>query len=76
VNNGQTSLPESMFEKWGPLLTLAQLAGILNRSTDGVRLALRESSPYTDRLNAARVRIGRRIYFRTIEVAQILLAAD
>jgi hypothetical protein len=65
-----------MFDRYGPLLTLAQLAQMLNRSTDGMRMALRESSPYAKQLNAAKVRIGRRIYFRTPDVAQILLGND
>ena len=65
-----------MFEKYGPLLTLAQLAQMLNRSTDGMRMALRETSSYAERLNAAKVRIGRRIYFRTPDVANILLGID
>ena len=65
-----------MFDRYGPLLTLAQLAQMLNRSTDGMRMALREASPYAERLNAAKVRIGRRIYFRTPDVAQVLLGID
>lgn len=72
----QTSLSLSMFDKYGPLLTLAQLAQMLNRSTDGIRMALREASPYAVRLNAAKVRIGRRIYFRTPDVANLLLGID
>ena len=72
----QTSLASSMFDRYGPLLTLAQLAQMLNRSTDGMRMALREASPYAERLNAAKVRIGRRIYFRTPDVAQVLLGID
>jgi hypothetical protein len=76
MNQTQTSLSQSMFDRYGPLLTLAQLARMLNRSADGMRMALRESSPYAKRLNAAKVRIGRRIYFRTPDVAQILLGHD
>ena len=65
-----------MFDRYGPLLTLAQLAQMLNRSTDGVRMALRDPSPYAQHLNAAKVRIGRRIYFRTPDVARLLLGID
>ena len=49
---------------------------MLNRSTDGIRMALREASPYAERLNAAKIRIGRRIYFRTPDVANLLLGVD
>lgn len=76
MNQTQTSLSQSMFDRYGPLLTLAQLAQMLNRSADGMRMALRESSPYAKQLNAAKVRIGRRIYFRTPDVAQVLLGHD
>jgi len=65
-----------MFDRYGPLLTLAQLAQMLNRSTDGMRMALRERSAYAERLNAAKIRIGRRIYFRTPDVANLLLGID
>lgn len=76
VNIPEPSLSSSMFEKYGPLLTLAQLAQMLNRSADGMRMALREANPHAERLNAAKVRIGRRIYFRTLDVARLLLGID
>jgi len=76
MNIQQPSLATSMFDRYGPLLTLAQLSQILNRSTDGMRMALREASPYAKQLNAAKVRIGRRIYFRTPDVALLLLGTD
>jgi hypothetical protein len=72
----ETSLSSLMFDRYGPLVTLAQLSEILNRSTDGVRMALREPTPYAQRLNQAKVRIGRRIYFRTMEVAQVIAGGD
>jgi len=65
-----------MFDKYGPLITLGQLAQMLDRSADGVRMTLRETSPYAEQLNLAKVRIGRRIYFRTPDVAQLLLGID
>ncbi len=76
MSAAEQTLASSMFDRYGPLLTLAQLAQMLNRSTDGMRMALREASPYAERLNAAKVRIGRRIYFRTPDVAQLLLGID
>lgn len=71
----EQTLATSMFNRYGPLLTLAQLAQMLNRSTDGMRMALRETSPYAEQLNAAKVRIGRRIYFRTSDVAAVFMQA-
>ena len=69
-------LVASMFDKYGPLLSLVQLATILHRTPDGLRMTLRDSSAYAARLNAAKVRIGRRIYFRTPDVAQVFLSCD
>lgn len=76
MTDAAISLASSMFEKYGPLLTLAQLAQMLDRSTDGMRMALSDASPYAKQLNLAKVRIGRRIYFRTPDVAQLLLGVD
>ncbi|MBD8526219.1 DNA-binding protein [Pseudomarimonas arenosa] len=76
MNVPQASLSQSMFDRYGPLLTLVQLAQMLHRSPDGMRMALREPTTYAERLNAAKVRIGRRIYFRTPEVAEILQGSD
>ena len=76
MNDVAAGLASSMFEKYGPLITLAQLAQILDRSADGMRMTLREASPYAMQLNMAKVRIGRRIYFRTPDVAQLLLGAN
>lgn len=66
-----TDLQALMFDRYGPLLTIAQLAEILKRSPDGLRQALTDESETTEALNGARVVIGRRSYFRTHEVADV-----
>lgn len=63
---------EKFMESAGPLLTIAQLAKILNRSPEGFRISLQSSRPWVQRIKATRVRVGRRVYFRTSEVAAIL----
>lgn len=68
------SMASSMFQKYGPLLSLVQLAEILHRTPDGLRMALRDDTAYAEQLNAAKVRIGRRLYFRTPEVARVFYA--
>lgn len=55
-----------------PLLTLTQLAHILNRSPDGLRISLTNKSPVSQELNAARVKIGRRVFFKTVQIAKII----
>lgn len=73
MNTAEASLSSSMLDKYGPLLTLVQLAQMLHRSPDGMRMALREPSEYARSLNGAKIRIGRRIYFRTPDVARLLM---
>lgn len=59
-------------EKYGPLLTLAQVAHLLDRSQEGLRLTLRGSSDLAKTLSAAKLKIGRRVHFRTSLVANIV----
>jgi hypothetical protein len=58
--------------KYGPLMTLADLALMLHRSYDGLRMSLRSRSELSDDINAARVRMGRRVYFSTVKIAAII----
>lgn len=62
-----------LLDKYGPLLSLAQLANVLNRSADGLRLSLRqECGELSKKFSPARKKIGRRVYFRAAIVAQVL----
>lgn len=61
-----------LLEKFGPLLSLAQLAGLLDRSPDGLRLSLGQEGEVAEKFNPTRKKIGRRVYFRSAMVAQIL----
>jgi len=63
---------ETLIKQYGPSLSFNQLAGILDRSPDGLRTALRFSGEWVNKINAARLRSGRRLYFRTVEVADVL----
>jgi len=61
-----------LLEKYGPVLSLSQLAGLLDRSTDGLRLSLLSNSDLSRKLNPARLKIGRRVYFQTLLVAKVI----
>lgn len=61
-----------LVEKYGPLLTLSQLALILDRSREGLRLTLRGNSDLARQLGAARMKIGRRVHFKTAVVASVI----
>ena len=53
-------------------MSLSDLAETLKRSVEGVRNGLsKDMDPYR-RINATRVRIGRRVYFQTAKIAALL----
>lgn len=62
-----------LLEKYGPLLSLEQLASLFDRSTDGLRLTLRDcSNDLSQRVNPARRKIGRRVYFKSSVIAAVI----
>jgi hypothetical protein len=66
------TIEEVLVKQYGPLLSLDQLATILDRSPEGLRISLRSSGEWVRRINAARLHLGRRVYFRTSEIATVL----
>lgn len=67
------TMEENLLDRFGPLLRIGQLAALLDRSPDGLRNSLRlPADEATQRLKEARVKVGRRVYFRTSEVAKVL----
>lgn len=67
---------EMFFEKYGPLMTHAQLAGLLYRSPEGLRISLRGSDPFSQKVRESRVKLGRRVYFSVPKIAKILGLSD
>jgi hypothetical protein len=63
---------ETLIRQYGQLLSINQLAAILDRSPDGLRSTLRSSGEWVNKINATRFRLGRRLYFRTVAVAGVL----
>lgn len=66
------TIEEVLLNRYGPLLSVNQLASILDRSPDGLRISLRTASAWSAKINATRLKIGRRVYFRTSQVADML----
>lgn len=62
---------EFLLKNYGPLLTINQLAEVLSRSADGLRQSLGRKCDWSLGINAARVKVGKRIYFRTVEIAKV-----
>ena len=67
---------EVLIGKYGPLLTLTEVAKLLDRSPDGLRVTIRTSNDLGRRLTAARVKIGRRLHFRAAAVASLIDGAS
>lgn len=63
---------EVLVHRFGPLMTLAQVAAILDRSPDGLRITIRTSNLLGQQLLAARVKIGRRVHFRAKAIAALV----
>ena len=66
------TIEEILVEEYGPLMSLSELAMILDRTPAGLRSSLRTSGDWINGINAARLRLGRRIYFKTSEIANLL----
>jgi len=59
---------ETLIKQYGSLLSISQLAAILDRSPDGLRITLRCSGEWVNKTNATRLRVARCLYFRTVAV--------
>jgi hypothetical protein len=69
-----TSLAQQITERYGLLLSQAQLAELLGRSADGLRYSLKcPSDSSTRALKACGRKVGRRVYYPAAEVARIIL---
>ncbi|HAT32393.1 MAG TPA: plasmid-related protein [Janthinobacterium sp.] len=66
------TIEETLVTKYGPLMSVTALSSVLDRSPESVRVFLRSNGESAQRLNLAKVKVGRRLYFRTAEIAQVL----
>lgn len=55
-----------------PLLTLEQVAQILDRSPDGLRITHSGDNELARKLRPARMKIGRRVLFKVTELARFI----
>jgi hypothetical protein len=68
-------MERELTERFGPLLTAVHLAEVLHRSEQGLRWSLTQPGQFAETINATRVRIGRRNYYRAADLA-LLLAGE
>lgn len=66
------STAQWLLEKHGPLMGLADVAQLLGRSPAGVRVGMYSDSETSAFLGPAKIKIGRRLYFRTAMVGAAL----
>lgn len=63
----------TLADRWGVLLSYAALGQVMNRSPDGLRLSLAQNrSDWARHVNQAKVKIGRRVLFRTEQIAALI----
>jgi hypothetical protein len=64
---------EILKDQYGVVMTLEQLAAILSRKPEGLRMALlKPKEAWAHDMNTHKVYIGRRMYFQTQAVAELL----
>ena len=74
---GVATLENQITARYGLLLSQAQLAELLGRTTGGLRYSLSyPSDQQTRALKACGRKIGRRVYYPAIEVARIISGAE
>ena len=59
-------------KRYGPLLSLTDLSDLLKRSPDGLRISLRSQSEFANKWNSAKRKVGRRVYFKASDVAELI----
>ncbi|MBB87295.1 MAG: plasmid-related protein [Xanthomonadales bacterium] len=60
----------------GPLLlTVEGLAELLHRTPTGIRQVLKRNTDFSAQLRGARVKLGRRVYFRRDLLGEIITSA-
>ena len=64
---------ETYAEKYGELLTLAAAAKVIDRSTENLRISLYRKELFWQRLSATKIKIGRRIHFKTNEFFDVVM---
>lgn len=65
---------ECLYRKYGgsPLLSFYQVAEILHRSPQGLRMTLRSNCELAHKLKPNQVKIGRRVYFKVSDIANLI----
>lgn len=64
---------KTLVERWGVLLDYQALSSVMHRSPEGLRITLAQNrSAWSKQINSAKVKIGRRVLFRTEQIAALI----
>lgn len=63
---------EMLLKQYGVLLSLKDCAHLLGRSVEGLRVTLCRSNTIAEKFNKAKIKFGRRVMFKTSDVAKII----
>ena len=64
---------EIMTHRYGVLMNYEQLGAVMHRSAKGIRISLAHSdSEWARSINLAKRKIGRRVLFKTSDIANII----
>lgn len=63
---------DRLAQRYGVLMTLGDLATVFKRSQDGLRMTMHSKSELGRQLSRAKLRIGRRVHFKTADIAKII----
>ncbi len=61
-----------LLKRYGVLLSLKDCSELLGRSPEGLRVTLHSDGELSRKLQAAKVKLGRRILFKATELARML----
>lgn len=65
-------LKQYLLEKFGPLVTNDQLAEVLHRQPAGLIWSLSQPGEFAEAINATKVKLGKRTYFKSGPLAAVL----
>lgn len=74
MSNVTQQMTDILTDKYGPFLSINQLAEVLDRSPKGLRITLQQDSLVSKQLEPAKTRVGRRVYFNVVSIAEIMTA--
>lgn len=63
-------------QNYGPLMSMEAFAKTFDRSKEGLRVCLSSQSEFSQAINSAKKKCGRRVYFKTEIIAEIIDDGD